>query len=206
MAMILVNVLHASPEPAFAMFSEVMDSGNKRAMILAAARASLAAEDFEWLEAIASVYRMQMDIRNKFVHWLWGACEQVEDGLLLVDPRYMLGHARQHQQEWKRTEMENSRSGEQHDRLMAAMRFDFDKIYVYRKNDFDLVLRDVSETLQMIGEFAYIINPLTETLDNSLNRSFPGRQSLIEKARQRLPNLRLFSEALHRRQNKRQKS
>lgn len=206
MAMILVQLLHASPEPAFAMFSEVMDSSNKRSMILAAARSALPPDDFETFEVIAAVYRTQMDVRNKFAHWLWGSCEQVGDGLLLVDPRYMLKHARNQQQIWATREELHMRGAEGHDQLMEAIRYDFEKIYVYRQNDFEHVLRDIDETLQMLGNFCFILDPSTSALDRSLKERLPDYQNLVDEARQKLPSLRLFSEALTRLRNARQKS
>jgi hypothetical protein len=206
MAMILVHLLHASPEPAFAMFSEVMDAGNKRSMILAAARAALPAEDFEAFEAISSAYRTQMDVRNKFAHWLWGSCDQVDDALVLVDPRYMLKHRRNHQQVWNSDEDFGVAETERHELRMAAMSYDFDKIYVYRKADFDNVLRDLDETIQMINLIGFILDPFVANLDERLRGAFPDRESGASTARQTLSSLRLFSEALTRLRNNRQKS
>lgn len=201
LAMILVHVLHASPEPAFAMFSEVMDAGNRRAMIVAAAKAALSADDSESLEAIMSVVRTQIDHRNKFAHWLWGACEQVPDALLLVDPRYLLGHARRLQQ----VRRDIAATKEEFEEIINAMNFDFDRIYVYREADFKSILHDFRETEGIVNAFASIIDPTVTELDERLAVLTPRRETIVEKARLRLSNQRLFAEALGRLRNKRQK-
>ena len=201
-AMFLVHVLHISPEPAFAMFSEVMDGRNRQAMILAAARSALPNHDFEMLEAIMLVVRAQIDHRNKFAHWLWGTCEQIPDALLLVDPRYLLGHAR-HLQQMK---IESSVVPERVEELIGAMSFDFDRIYVYRKADFESTIRDFRETMQIVDEFNFILNPDAWKFDEQLAAIKTPFGNQVEKARLRLSRQRLFAEALQRLRHKRQKT
>ncbi|ANL45305.1 hypothetical protein AMC87_CH00571 [Rhizobium phaseoli] len=207
MAIILANLLHASPEPAFAMFTEIMDAGNKRAMILAAARAALKPEDFESFEVVSAVVRSQIDVRNKFAHWIWGACEQVPDALLLVDPRYLLGHARHLQKVWTEDATEQDASAA-HEKRMAAISYDFDRIYVYRTTDFDQCLRDITETQAMVDEFASMFNPQLRSLEEGLAVAFPNspRRNFYDEAKSRLGKRRLFSEALERLRTRRSKS
>ncbi|MFK0331036.1 hypothetical protein ACIQUB_07920 [Rhizobium sp. NPDC090275] len=205
MAMVLVSLLHASPEPAFAMFSEVLDAGNRRAMILAAARSTLDAEHFEMLEVVSNAVRMQIDVRNKFAHWLWGGCEQLPDALLLVDPRYLLGHARHFQKVWTDDPLVEQDVERAHEERMAAIRFDFDKIYVYRATDLDQSLRDMTETQGMLDDFGYMFNPQARSLDERMSDAFPNspRESFLKLAKDRLINRVMFIDGLTRLRTKR---
>lgn len=203
LASILVQILHASPEPAFAMFSEVMDASNKRAMILAAAKSSLDPADFEMLEAISSVVRIQTDLRNKLAHWIWGSCEQISNALLLADPRYLLRHARGRQQKWQRRGF--STTIEEHMDIIESMKFDFNKIYVYRIRDFESINRDFEDTQSMIGNFNFMISPETRELQGDINsfQSSPPN-NIISEARLQLSKNRLFADSLKHLRKKRQ--
>lgn len=204
LSQVLVQVLHASPEPAFAMYGEVMDARNRRAMILAAAKCALSAEDFEILEVASAVIKSQVDIRNKFAHWLWGACKQIPDGLLLVDPRYLLNHSRTYQQAHLDLE-ETGFSPEKHEHFMEAMRFDFEKIYVYRDADFDEILRDYKEAQLIIGNLVFILSPQARMLDERMLSFSTSYKSQIPIARSKIHQQRLFDQALARMRKKRQK-
>lgn len=42
------------------------------------------------LEALLKVTGAQQKTRDKYAHWYWGTCEELLDGLVLVDPRHLM--------------------------------------------------------------------------------------------------------------------
>lgn len=206
MGLVLVKILHASPEPAFAMFSELMDSKMRQAMILAAARSSFSDEDFETFEAIMSVVHSQAKTRNKFAHGLWGVCEQVSEALLNVDPRYLLTHELHRQQLWADFHQMTDFSSDAGEAWMDSLKYDFDRIYVYRKSEFNKVIEDLTETRLIIGLFLNTIDQDLANRTNFLNERLPSKyhQNPVASARQQLSNQPLFVEALHRLRRKSQ--
>lgn len=202
MGRILVHLLHASPPVAFSIFSSVTDAANREKMILAAAKTALAPEDFERFRVVYTIYRRSLDARNKLAHWIWGSCNLVQEGLLLVDPRYLLTHTREYQQARKQVDMETTR--ETHRRVMETMVYDFDKIYVYRAADFESLLRDFDMTLEMIGYLEFFLSPEMAELDASLSARFDDYEWETRMAREKLETMPIYQEALTNLRNKKQ--
>jgi hypothetical protein len=51
------------------------------------ARSKLPPEGFEIVEALLQVVDSHQKIRDKIAHWYWGISDQIQDGLVLIDPK-----------------------------------------------------------------------------------------------------------------------
>lgn len=194
MGRILVHLLHTSPPVAFSIFSSVTDASNREKMILAAAKTALSPEDFERFRAVYTIYRRCLDSRNKLAHWIWGSCNLVPEGLLLVDPRYLLTHTRELQQARKEAHVETNR--ETHSRMMETMFYDFDKIYVYRTADFVSILSEFEQALNMIGYVLYFLDPEMLSLDTHLSSVFEDHEHMTKAAREKLDKMEIYKETV----------
>jgi hypothetical protein len=89
------------------------------------ARARLSPDDYKILDALLKVVDSHEKTRNKIAHWYWGYSEQIDDGLVLIDPKHILI------QTARMADIQNAGA-----RLTADdMRYPLDKIYVYRTSD-----------------------------------------------------------------------
>lgn len=83
----LVAILDANASPALAMLNALRNTAAQREAIQAAATATLSNDDLEILNALISRFSKLARQRNKVVHWNWGTCLAIEDGLLLFPPQ-----------------------------------------------------------------------------------------------------------------------
>lgn len=89
------------------------------------ARSRLRTPDYEIIEALLKVVQSHQKIRDKIAHWYWGKSDDIQDGLVLINPKYILAH-----------------DAKIHDILnhgktptIEDMRYPLDQIYVYRIKD-----------------------------------------------------------------------
>jgi hypothetical protein len=84
----IVADLHGPALPAAAaMYQALTGAAGKRSALEAAARAKLTGTKLGMFEAIFKAWKPVALRRNDFAHHLWGACDELPDALLLVDPK-----------------------------------------------------------------------------------------------------------------------
>jgi hypothetical protein len=89
------------------------------------ARSRLAPPDFAIIDALLKVIQSNQKTRDKIAHWYWGKSDQIEDGLVLIDPKYILIHDARLADMWRAGTHPSN----------ADYRYPVDKIYVYRIKD-----------------------------------------------------------------------
>jgi hypothetical protein len=89
------------------------------------ARSRLEPSDCKIIEALLKVVQSHQKIRDKIAHWYWGMSDDIPDGLILIDPKYLLArHARF---------LDFRKKGQ-----VPLFSIDLEKIYVYRVSDLEV--------------------------------------------------------------------
>ena len=117
--------------------------------------------------------------RNHFAHHLWGKCEGVPDALLLLDPRYLTEHMAGVLDDLFR----NLDAINDPNIARAPVRnWDWDKIYVYRRGDFERLIAESDCVHKALKEFQRMFPALggtsfeavyTSLVDKNLIRPMP---------------------------------
>jgi hypothetical protein len=97
MSIVFVTLLGNNPGPAAAIYASI-GSGAKKAAFGAIAESSIT--DLTVLDlfgAISKRYASLADERHRLAHWVWGHASYIPDGVLLCDPRTIMGN----ELEWK---------------------------------------------------------------------------------------------------------
>jgi hypothetical protein len=89
------------------------------------ARSRLSPDDYKILDALLDVVDSHAKTRNKIAHWYWGYSDQIDDGLVLIDPKHILI------QTARVADIQNAGARPTADDI----RYPLDKIYVYRTSD-----------------------------------------------------------------------
>jgi hypothetical protein len=118
-------LLRLNVEAGIELYNELGGASLKENGLKILARSRLAPPDYAIIEALLKVIQSHQKIRDKIAHWYWGKSDQIEDGLVLIDPKYILIHRARLadiRNEGKRPTYED-------------YRYPLDKIYVYRVQD-----------------------------------------------------------------------
>lgn len=81
----LITFLGSNAKPTFAMFDAIHQTA-KSAALKAAAKSVLSAEDHDVFSVILAATKAADKHRNRLAHWIWAYSEDIEDGILLIDP------------------------------------------------------------------------------------------------------------------------
>jgi hypothetical protein len=152
---IVADVLHVEPVIATVMLQAVDNQAAQRAAVLAAAKAVLA--PFDWLLFEAAFYTTNpsRNVRNQFVHHMWGTAEELPQALLLLDPRFAsLDRARR----IKRVD-ERVRRGV-NPALAGERNFDFSGVMVWCEDDFKAESQSACRAQLIIAELSHLVSAL----------------------------------------------
>lgn len=111
-------------------FLSLQNQSAKSAAINAAATSVLSdrPDELNVLRAILALAKTNEKERNKIAHWVWGECSQLQDAILLVDPRSTIGE------------------------------LDLSNVLVYRANDFQNIIESNDELCGFGLLFKFILN------------------------------------------------
>ena len=158
----------------------------------AAAKAALAADDFNVFSAGLAVSDQVQTPRNHLAHWAWGGCRQCPNLLVLANPKMLR---------------------ERNSRVLLAVQspldtdpvqfaatnvFDDSELLAYSKSDLERALRDLAEAKMILELLSDYLDP---RLAEFFMRGFPEetprtREQLRAKILEDLNGKRLFREAL----------
>lgn len=82
---LLVSFMGSKAKPTFAMFEAIHQTAKTQAL-RAAAKTMLTQDDHDMFLALLALAKSADKHRNRFAHWLWAYSEDIDDGLLLIDP------------------------------------------------------------------------------------------------------------------------
>lgn len=143
---ILAFMLTANAVAVSAMYNE-LSAQAQRAILLAAARSTLSADDNLLFRAVVKQVTSSAKDRHKLAHWLWGWSPQLPDALLLCDPAYMRDYIA-FAEENKELEAKN-----------RYPRFDWDHTFVYRKADFDAIISTMMKVFSYVDCLRAVVDP-----------------------------------------------
>lgn len=197
LAKLLGAMLDTAWRPANAMFAELSSSTAQTAAIRGVAKEQFKRRprEAEVFEAIMLAVASGWKRRNPLAHHLWAYSDDLEDALLLIDPRddVRLEIARD---EANRAAIRAWRSVRKRKRPPAPEfkepRPPLDRVMVYREADFLELARDFSELADTIGEFGMFATPaFAEMRDHP---SFAGLYDHLEARPLIAPTLRRLRE------------
>lgn len=198
MGMLLGRVLGADAAAALAISAKLESQNLQRIALKAAAKAVMTENDYKIFQAVTSVTESAQAERHRLAHWLWGACEELQTSLLLMDPKY-----------FRQRESNLDALAKSVDSLDSLLGFrkvlcttDYSKIFVYTLDDLSRAKRDLVETFEMLRTYQFYVSP-TITSDEAVQlgldeHGFGTRAGALRK----LSSLPLFHQALDREQGK----
>jgi hypothetical protein len=136
---VLAVLLGSDASAALAMHATLNGFRARVDSLEAAARSKMPPEDFELFQVTLTAIGKAADRRHEFAHWLWGFCSEVEDALLLIDPRDYWKRVGESQEEAERRQLE---AGEP--LFLFPPNADLNRVLVYREKDL-LEARDGTE-------------------------------------------------------------
>ena len=87
---LFVNLLGTNLPAGAALYSDMTSALAKDRALRSVALAALPSEGYAILEALLKAMNARQKTRDKYAHWYWGVCEEMSDGLVLVDPRNLM--------------------------------------------------------------------------------------------------------------------
>jgi hypothetical protein len=128
-------------EAGIELYNEFGGASLKESGLKILARSRLSPPDYAIIEALLKVIQSNQKVRDKIAHWYWGISDQIDDGLILIDPKYILIH------DARLVDMYNNGIRPTSD----DYRYPIDKIYVYR-------IKDLQVDAQAFVDLALLIN------------------------------------------------
>ena len=141
MGTLFSNLLGTNLPAGAALYNDMTSALSKDRALRSVALAALTADDYALLEALLKFKDGHQRTRDKYAHWYWGICDEITDGLVLVDPRYML--------QYRANLLDLHDKGQ---RVGAEM--DRTKIYVARVKDLKADASDFAELAKLVFSFA----------------------------------------------------
>lgn len=92
-ATLFVRLINSNMRAAVELYNELESDRAKDAALRSAALAGMSKLEYELLLSQLAAIKTARKTRNKFAHWIWGVCDQVSDGLIAIEPRYMGRHS-----------------------------------------------------------------------------------------------------------------
>jgi hypothetical protein len=87
LSLLLVRVLGADAAPALAMFATLTAQHLQTGALEAAAKAALSEDEFAVFRAALGVTDSVQTPRNQLAHWIWASAPELENALLLAEPK-----------------------------------------------------------------------------------------------------------------------
>jgi hypothetical protein len=173
LSLLLVRVLGADAAPAIAMFSTLIAQHLQMGALQAAAKAALTVHELDSFLAVMSITDSVQTPRNQLAHWIWGACQELPDALLLAEPKAQ----KERDRETILALEESDRRGFDLDKMMKLNTYDPSTVTVYRKGDLERANRDLAEA----DESAFLLCIYLDGLFRGRRTVSPG----VDLARQR---------------------
>ncbi|HLH12435.1 MAG TPA: hypothetical protein VKV77_11230 [Methylovirgula sp.] len=130
------------------------------------ARSKLAPAHYQLIDALLKVINSHQKTRDKIAHWYWGISDQIQDGLVLVDPKDILIRDARIADKQLRSEQ-----------LTADdYRITLEHIYIYR-------VRDLQADAKTFIELAALVNKCHGLCRLTGNRLWQLRDELSRDAR-----------------------
>lgn len=146
-----VQMLESSATSSAAIFSTIRSQQGQRDAIRAVAEANLDDEMRDIVHAAMSVYERASKTRNRIVHWIWGTCEDIGDGVLLCDPLASATFA-------AATKEYNEKVASHNLRISDQPNLNLKKVFVYKSEDFSESSQRIQRAIHIVNRTSHIIS------------------------------------------------
>jgi hypothetical protein len=140
---LFVNLVGTNMSAGAILYAEMTSALAKDRSLRALGLARLEKADIPLLEALMSLLKSGQATRDKLAHWYWGVCEQIPDGLVLVDPRYLMKHRANMLELYEKGEL-----------TTEHMAFDISRFFVVRIKDLQAEAKAFAELAKLVFSFA----------------------------------------------------
>ena len=131
---LFVNLLGTNLPTGAALYNDMASALSKDRALRSVALSSLTQEEYTLLGALLKLRESHQRARDRLAHWYWGVCAELDDGLVLVDPRYLI--------QYKANVLHLNDKNQP-----KSTEFDVNKIYAVR-------VKDLKEDTKKFAEFA----------------------------------------------------
>ena len=90
MSALFINILGVNMSKGAALYANLNSANNKDSALRSLALAALTDRELLAFEAVIKVVKTHQKTRDKLAHWYWGVCDELKDGLILINPRYLM--------------------------------------------------------------------------------------------------------------------
>lgn len=173
-----VSMLGSKAEPAVAIYLSLTSTNQQRTSIRAAAKSTLSDDYADLLEVLLGLFHTAGKNRNKIAHYGWGTSPEIEDAVLLAEPKALVEYNLQVKQV-----IDDSRRGG--DRELPEI--PTDKIYVYRSGDFEEAITQIENLSRYFVQFSQMLSIQRHRADeiyDQLSRE-PEIQAGLDRLRRR---------------------
>lgn len=139
--------IDAQHERAAKLLNACESAGARLSLIRTAVQDRLGDEAFALFSDIMKIGTAAKNARNDLAHGLWGCCKALPDALLLVDARYFAQHGAGAADRFSKS---LAKGATEH---FKSVPLDHGKIYVYRKNDFEALIKQTRQTVESLKRF-----------------------------------------------------
>lgn len=167
----LLGIEHA--ETALAMYLAIENQRIRLGVLRAAAERVLSHRDKKLFDAILGVALASQKDRNMMAHWLWGICDSIPDGAIVMEPEFRLTHMTEIQARMARGERITVDA-------YSPLR---DKIYVWRLKDLNKCLNDMGTVHRLVTRLSGFVSVVPSSRDEiyrQLSREPPIRRILAQ--------------------------
>lgn len=148
---VFVELMGGPTDKAATVFLALETQSAKAAAINAIAEESLADEHKALLRAIIRVTKSHQAMRDKIAHWVWGDSPDLQDALLLIDPREHLDRSP------RLDDLLARAAAGQPFQMPEFPKTNKDKIFVFRRADFETPIQNNARVAGYWFTFRWIL-------------------------------------------------
>lgn len=155
---LFVYLLGESAETAATVFATIRSQQGQREAVMAVAAVRVDQPIQDVIAAALAVYKNASKLRNRVAHWLWGHCNDISRGVILVDPiAYTAAMARA--TDWARAHAKTQPPpsiGPEHRTKLNS------RAFVYVEDDFKRGLTQLRRAISLLSDTAMMMLAATD--------------------------------------------
>jgi hypothetical protein len=164
---LFVNLLGTNLTAGAALYNDMTSALAKDRALRSVALAAVSPTEYTLFEALLKVKASLQTTRDRLAHWYWGVCNELPDGLVLVDPRYLAG--------FRADLLERRDKGD-----LSGAQIDKSKIYAVRVKDLQADAAQFADFAQLMFKFANLVAEKRPSRREQLHRELSSDARIRE--------------------------
>lgn len=144
MSSLFINILGTNMSKGAALYSDMNSATNRDSALRSIALAALNERELHVFDAVIKLVKACQKTRDKLAHWYWGTCAEMDDGLVLVDPRYLMRY---------RAEILDWRSAGD----LRGAQIDLSQVYAVRTKFLDETAETFTHVAKLVFDLANLV-------------------------------------------------